>query len=186
MREINYIFLAILMMASLTGQCQYFHDAEIYELQGHVKSFTLSTGLECTTRNFSKEGKDEGTDLSKTVYNDNGFMSSCNIEYMGSTYNESFYYNSTNQLVKRVWAIPLSNKSENVEKQKETCYITEYVYDNDGTVIEQIETITAHGMTQTMTTQYVYDAFDSHGNWIRRTARVKNKNSLQIRTITYW
>ena len=60
---------------------------------------------------------------------------------------------------------------------------TKYTYNAKGQVIKEVH-IEEDGYRTTTT--YTYQKFDSYGNWIKRTAKVGRKSTVETRTITYY
>lgn len=165
--------VAILLFTTI-GWAQQYHDAELDELKGHVKSYTMSNGDGSSTVNFTEEGKYDRDDISNVVYNKKGYLVSCTIDYMGAPCSFTVTYNSKNQPFKQVLSIGEGNITQ------------EYTYNSDGTVKTEKISMTAPEMSQTYTITYSYEPFDSHGNWTRRIATVGNQSETQTRVITYW
>ena len=60
---------------------------------------------------------------------------------------------------------------------------TKYTYNSKGQVIKEVH-IDEDGYRTTTT--YTYQAFDSYGNWTKRTAKTGRKSRVETRTITYY
>lgn len=175
MKKLHYFFTVILLMFSVAATAQKYHDAEIDELKGHVKKCIWSFGGGSETYTFTEEGKfDVAPGCSNFVYNSNGYAISCDLEYMGQKGKETFSYNAKKQVVKQVMTFP------------EGTITHEVTYNSDGTVKTQVETVSVEGMSQSVTINYTYEAFDKQGNWTRRIATVGNQSEVQTRAITYW
>ena len=89
---------------------------------------------------------------------------------MMGTQGYHFTYNTNGQLIKlKIWA------------GSGTDYTRTFTYNTKGLIIKEIAN--EDGAT---TTTYTYQAFDSYGNWIKRTAKNKYGTSVETRTITYY
>lgn len=68
---------------------------------------------------------------------------------------------------------------------------TSYTYNAKGQVIKEIiksgfSDVRGSKVVCTDVITYTYQKFDSYGNWIKRTAKVGRKSTVETRTITYY
>lgn len=86
-----------------------------------------------------------------------------------------FYYNSKGQ-VERTTCSGGGGFSE-----------SKFSYNTNGQVIKEVETGEAIGISKRTTiTTYTYQKFDPYGNWIKRTAKIGKKRTVETRIITYY
>ncbi len=78
-----------------------------------------------------------------------------------------------------------NNKGQIKEEHIRWTYAT-YTYNAKGQAIKKVECEEGPDGRYTTTTTYTYQAFDSYGNWTKRTAITGKKRAVETRTITYY
>lgn len=174
MKKTSIILMGIMILCSASSWAQQYHDAELDELKGHVKSYTKLSGGESMTINFTEDGRFDIDGITDAVYNKKGYLVSCVRDFMGAMVPCTITYNSKNQPVKQVMVVG------------DGSIIQECTYYSDGTVKTEKFTVRAQGMSQSFSVSYTYEAFDSHGSWTRRVMTSGDQSITETRSITYW
>ena len=145
-----------------------FHDVEVNEATGPVKSISTSFMGQNQVTNFTKDGKMENG-MTDAVYDADGYLQSAKREMRGEKIPVSF-----------IW-----------ENGKLTCQKTSmmgnnititYKYDENGVVTNQ--SIDMGG--QVMDMPYKDIKCDDHGNWISRKSSMMGQEIEQTRKIEYY
>lgn len=146
-----------------------FHDVELNEATGPVKSITTNMMGRDQTITFNKEGKMQRENMSDAVYNPEGYLQSSKISMMG---NES--------TVKYKWENgKVVSQTMNMMGNDVTI---KFNYNEKGVVVSQSMDFGG----QEMTSPYTDYKFDSHGNWISRKGSMMGQEMVQTRTIEYF
>ena len=164
------MIMLAMMATSLAMQAQSkFHDIELNEATGPVKTIATSIMGRDQTTTFSKDGKMQREGMSDAVYDADGYMQSAKFSMMGQ---ES----------------PIKYKWENGRVASQTMNMMgrdmtiKYTYDEKGIVVSQ--SIDIDG--QEMSSPYTDYKFDDHGNWISRKMSMMGQEMEQTRTIEYY
>ena len=145
-----------------------FHDVEVNEATGPVKSISTSFMGQNQVTNFTKDGKMENG-MTDAVYDADGYLQSAKREMRGEK-------------------IPVTFKWENgkVVSQKTSMMGNDititYKYNENGVVTNQ--SIDMGG--QVMDMPYKDIKCDDHGNWISRKSSMMGQEMEMTRTITYY
>lgn len=173
MKTIRYILMLLMMTVSMGIQAQQFHDYLLENVKGKVKYIVYSRNSRSEVVNFSQDGKMQRSDIINPIYNKNGYMTRCqNLLY--GTYCDKTYEYKNGKLFK-----------ESIKTGDGTA-VTEYIYNADGTVRDEVHTITKNGLSKSFTLTAQYMDFDEQGNWTRRIITCNNKTFAETRAILYW
>jgi antitoxin component YwqK of YwqJK toxin-antitoxin module len=168
------IMMLVLLAAPFALQAQTkFHDVELNEANGPVKSITQSgmMGRGEQVVNFTQDGKMQAEGLSGLVYDENGYLQSIVSQIGGkkTITNTTFIWEDG-----RVKTQIATRKNKKV--------ITTNVYDDRGILVRQI--IEQDG--QVVTYDYYDIQLDDHGNWTSRKTKVAGIEIIYPRTIQYY
>lgn len=173
MRTIRYILVLLMMTITMGIQAQQFHDQLLENVKGNVKCIVYSRNGRSEVANFSKDGKMQRSDIINPIYNKHGYMTQCQALFYG-TYCDKTYEYKNGKLIK-----------ESIKTGDGTA-ITEYIYNADGTIRDEVTTITKKGLSKSFTLTAQYMEFDDHGNWTRRIISCNQKTFADSRAILYW
>lgn len=173
MRTIRYILVLLMMTITMGIQAQQFHDQLLENVKGNVKYIVYSRSGRSEVANFSKDGKIQKDAIINPTYNKEGYMTKCQYLFYG-TYCDMTYNYKNGKLVK-----------ECVKTDSGTA-VTEYIYNADGTIRDEVQTITKDGLSKSFTLTAQYMEFDDHGNWTRRIISCNKKTFADSRAILYW
>ncbi len=167
MKQIFSVLAMLAMAISLQAQTT-FHDREINQVKGPVKSISVKSFPKRILITFSPEGKVSGERFTDPVYDANGYMQSV---FAGKKGNTKVTYEWENGRLKSQTA---------TKKDKSTK--TTFVYDDKGNVTSEI--IEHDGQ------EYIYEyygfEFDSYGNWLVRKTEILGVETKYTRTIEYY
>lgn len=173
MKTIRYILMLLMLTVTSGIQAQLYHDNLLENVKGKVKYIVYSRNSKSEVVNFSQDGKIQRSDIINPTYNKYGFMTRCqNLLY--GTYCDKTYEYKNGKLVKECI------------KTGDGTAITEYIYNDDGTVRDEVHTITVNGLSKSFTLSAQYKDFDQQGNWTRRIISCNNKTFADSRIILYW
>ena len=162
---------ALLAVAGSGMAQKKYHDLEVNEVKGPVKSVTIKNWGKPIVTYISPEGKMECEKMSDAVYDENGYLQSIVTQIGGkrTITNTTFIWENG-----RVKTQIATRKNKKV--------ITNNVYDERGILVRQI--IETDGVE---TIHDYYDIqLDDHGNWISRTTKVMGLEVRYPRTIEYY
>lgn len=171
--EIKKVLLTLALLAVAGGgmaQTQ-FHDKEVNEVKGPVKSVTMKNWGKPIVTTISLEGKMACEKMSDAVYDENGYLQSIVSQIGGkkTITNTTFIWENG-----RVKTQIATRKNKKV--------ITNNVYDDRGILVRQI--IEQDG--QVVTYDYYDIQLDDHGNWLTRKTKVAGIEIMYPRTIEYY
>lgn len=173
MRTIRYILMLLMMIVTSGIQAQLYHDNLLENVKGKVKCIVYSRNSRSEVVNFSQDGKMQRSDIINPIYNKNGYMTQCQALLYGTYCDKTFEYKN-GQLVKECI------------KTGDGTAVTEYIYNADGTIRDEVTTITKKGLSKSFTLTAKYMDFDGQGNWTRRIISCNNKTFADSRVILYW
>ena len=160
-KTLSLIIIAIIALTSSIN-ANAWTDRNTFNLKGPVKA-VYNNGSNYASLSFYENGGiifEEDADLYwATIDRDNKGR----IIYMSR---EKYSYNSKGQVIK------ITGSGGGAS------YTTKYTYNAKGQVIKEI--------CDGEITTYTYQAFDSYGNWTKRTAKTGRTRTVQTRTITYY
>lgn len=171
--EIKKVLLTLALLAVAgSGMAQtQFHDKEVNEVKGPVKSVTMKNWGKPIVTTISPEGKMACEKMSDAVYDENGYLQSIVSQIGGkkTITNTTFIWENG-----RVKTQIATRKNKKV--------ITNNVYDDRGILVRQI--IEQDG--QVVTYDYYDIQLDDHGNWLTRKTKVAGIEIMYPRTIEYY
>ena len=147
-----------------------FHDVELNEATGPVKSISMDFMGRAQNITFTQDGKMQREGISDAVYDENGYMQSVKMSMM----------QGQETTVKYTW--------ENGRVATQTLnmmgndLVIKYTYNEKGAPASQ--SIDMGG--QEMSTPYTDYKYDDHGNWISRKGSMMGQTMEQTRTIEYY
>ncbi len=167
MKKILSVVAMLAVAISLQAQTTY-HDREINQVKGPVKSVSVKSIPKRIVITFTPEGKVGGERFSNPVYDANGYMQSV---FVGKKGNTKVTYEWENGRL----------KSQTATKKNKTTKTT-FVYDENGNVTSEI--IEHDG--QELVYDYYDFEFDSHGNWLVRKTKIMGIETKYTRSIEYY
>jgi hypothetical protein len=170
------VMMLVLLAAPFALQAQTkFHDVELNEANGPVKSITQSgmMGRGEQVVNFTQDGKMQAEGLSGLVYDENGYLQKAerSIETPQGNMKITTTYKWENGKV----------KSQSMDFGQ-GAMTQVYKYNDKGAPAS----MSMDMMGNAMETPYTDYKYDDHGNWISRKASMMGQEMEQKRTITYY
>lgn len=169
------MMMAMLAMTFAAQAQTKFHDVELNEATGPVKSITQAgmMGRGEQVINFTKEGKMEAKGLSGLVYDENGYLQKAEREVETPQGNMK---------------IATTYKWENGKVVSQSMDFGQgamtqvYKYNEKGVPAS----MSMNMMGQDMESPYTDYKFDDHGNWISRKTSMMGREMEQTRKIEYY
>ena len=169
------MLLAMLVMPFAMQAQTKFHDVELNECTGPVKSITQSgmMGRGEQVINFTQEGKMQAEGLSGLVYDENGFLQKAERSFQG----------------------PQGDMKINITYKWENGKVKSQTMDFGQGAMTQVYTYNEKGapasmsmdmMGNAMETPYTDYKYDDHGNWISRKMSMMGQEMEQTRKIEYY
>jgi len=169
------MMMAMLAMTFAAQAQTKFHDVELNEATGPVKSITQAgmMGRGNQVINFTQDGKMQAEGLSGLVYDENGYL----------------------QKAERAVETPQGNMKIVTTYKWENGKVASQSMDFGQGAMTQVYKYNEKGvpasmsmdmMGQAMETPYTDYKFDSHGNWISRKTSMMGQEMEQTRTIEYY
>ncbi len=144
-----------------------FHDVEVNDAKGPVKSITVSAMGQTQKHSFTQDGKDEN--LKNAVYDENGYLQSAEVEVQGMSMKISYKWENGKII------------SQTVNGMGQDMPMT-YTYNEKGEIVKQ----TMNMMGQEMVFEFSDYKYDDQGNWISRKSSVMGQSIDTPRTIEYY
>ena len=170
MKKIIMTLAFLAAVGSGTAQTR-FHDKEVNEVKGPVKSVTMKNWGKPIVTYISPEGKMSCEKLSDAVYDGNGYLQSI-VSQVGGKKSATF--------TTFIWENGRVKTQIATRKNKKV--VTNNEYDDNGILVRQVIDTDGH--------QMVYDFYDikldDHGNWISRSTKVAGIEVRYPRTIEYY
>ncbi len=163
------LMLALLVVSFAVQAQTKFHDLEVNDVKGPVKSVTTSVMGNEQTITFTTDGKMQQEGMTDAVYDADGYMQSAKVEAMGVAGEAKYSWENG-----KVVGITMK-----IMGQEMTTKIT---YDDNGMVAKQ----TMNMAGQEFESPYTDYKFDDKGNWISRKASMMGQEMVQTRTIEYY
>ena len=151
-----------------------FHDVEVNNAWGSVKSIETTSMGKTSSITFSKDGKMQSDEMREASYDANGFLESAIMEVGGSTLVMSYQW-ADGQIKTITTTIPEMKKIPPITTKRE--------YNETGSMLISESTESMGVVVRITYSDYV---FDSHGNWISRKSTVDGNTSDETRKITYY
>ena len=146
-----------------------FHDVELNEATGAVKSIkTNMMGFDVVT-NFSEDGKMQREGMTDAVYDADGFLQSAKMSMQGQEVTVTYKWENGR----------VKSQSMNVMGQEMTISRT---YNEKGAPASQSMNFGG----QEMSSPYSDYKYDDHGNWISRKGSMMGQEMVENRTIEYY
>ena len=165
------LMMLALLVAPIAMQAQTkFHDVELNECTGPVKSISTSFMGRDQVTNFSQDGKMQREGMGEVVYDENGYAKSVEMEGMQGQ-KMKINYTWENGKV----------KTQTMDMMGQGVTIT-LSYNDKGAIAAQSMNLGG----QEMSTPYTDYKYDDHGNWIYRKSSMMGRDMEQSRTITYY
>ena len=146
-----------------------FHDVELNEATGPVKSISTNVMGRDQTTNFDKDGKMQRENMSDAVYDAEGFLQSAKISMMGQESAVKFKWENGK----------VASQTMNMMGRDVTI---KYTYNDKGVVESQAMDFDG----QEVKSPYTDYKFDDRGNWISRKTSMMGQEMEQTRTIVYF
>ena len=164
------MMMMAMLAAAFAMQAQTkFHDVELNEATGPVKSISTSIMGRDQMTTFNKEGKMQRENMSDAFYDAEGFLQSAKISMMGQESTVKYKWENG-----KVAAQTMSMMGRDIT--------IKYSYNDKGIVASQSMDFGG----QEMSSPYTDYKFDSHGNWISRKTSMMGQEMEQTRTIEYF
>ena len=168
MRKLTMMIAMLAMTMVMQAQTK-FHDVEVNDAKGNVKSISMNVmGMQQTT-DFTQDGKMQQEGLSDAVYDENGYLQSATMTMMGQTATVKFAWENGK----------LKTQTINAGGQE---IVQTLVYGEDGQLKAQKMSV----MGQEMEVPFSDYKFDDKGNWISRKTNMMGQEMEVSRTITYY
>ncbi len=146
-----------------------FHDVELNEATGAVKSITQNMMGRDIVTIFTQDGKMQREGMSDPVYDAEGFMQSMKMTMMGNT-----------STVKYVWENgKVASQTMEMMGNDVTMKMT---YNDKGALASQ----SMNMMGQDVSVPFTDYKYDDHGNWISRKTTMMGREMEQTRKIEYF
>lgn len=164
-----FMMLALLAIPFALQAQTKFHDVELNEAKGPVKSISTSVMGQEQVTTFTQDGKMQREGMTDCVYDADGYLQKATMDARGNQ-------------------APVSFKWENGKVKSQTMsmmgneIVVTFKYDDKGV-------ITAQSMNfggQEMEMPYTDYKFDDRGNWISRKSSMMGQEMEQTRTIVYY
>ena len=146
-----------------------FHDIELNEATGPVKSISTSIMGQSQVTTFTQDGKMQREGMTDPVYDAEGYLQSAKMDMRGQQ-------------------MPMSFKWENGKVKSQTMsmmgneFTITFKYNDKGVVASQSMNMGG----QEMEIPYTDIKYDRHGNWISRKSSMMGQEMEQTRTIEYY
>ncbi|MCR4603849.1 MAG: hypothetical protein K5683_10035 [Prevotella sp.] len=166
------VMMMLAMMAiAFAAQAQTkFHDAELNEANGPVKSISQSMMGREILITFSEDGKMQREGMSNPVYDEQGYMQQVTMTMM----------QGQETVVKYKWENgKIASQTMNMMGQD---MVMKYTYNDKGAIASQSMDMGG----QEMAIPYTDYKYDDHGNWISRKSSMMGQEMEQTRTIVYY
>ena len=170
------MMMMAMLAVSFAAQAQSkFHDVELNEATGPVKSITQSgmMGRGEQVINFTKEGKMQAEGLSGQVYDENGYLQKVERQMQGPQGDMK---------------ITTTYKWENGKVKSQSMDFGQgsmtqvFTYNEKGAPAS----MSMDMMGNTMENPYTDYKYDDHGNWISRKTSMMGRDMEQTRKIEYY
>ena len=168
MKKFMMMMAMLAIPFAMQAQTKY-HDVELNEATGPVKSISTNVMGRDQVTNFDKDGKMQRENMSDAVYDAEGYLQSAKMSMMGQESTTKYKWENGK----------VASQTMNMMGRDVTI---KYTYNEKGVVTAQ--SIDFDG--QEMTSPYTDYKFDDHGNWISRRGSMMGQEIEQTRTIVYY
>ena len=169
MKKIMMMIALLAIPFAMQAQTK-FHDLEVNDAKGPVKSITTTMMGMTRTIEFTEEGKMvASSEISNLVYDEDGYLKSATMSMMGQSTDVKYKWENG-----RLKSLTFSMMGQEGSASPN--------YDENGVV--ESETIDMGG--QKIDSPYTDYKFDDRGNWISRKSSMMGQEMVTTRTITYY
>lgn len=169
MKKVCLMMLAMIALPMALQAQTKFHDVELNEATGPVKSMDVSVMGNQQTIKFSQDGKMEREGMTGAEYDADGYLQSAKMEFQGMEIKVSYKWEN-GKVVSQT--MDMGGQAMTVKR----------TYNDKGA--PAAESMDMGG--QEMSTPYSDYKYDDHGNWISRKTSMMGQEMVQTRTITYY
>ena len=164
------MMMVAMLAVSFAMQAQTkFHDVELNEAKGAVKSIKTNRMGQDIVTTFTQDGKMSQQGLSDAKYDADGYLLSAKMEMMGNEIQVTYKWENG-----RVVSQKMNVMGNDMEVKR--------TYNDDGTPKADIMDMGGNQMES----PYSNYKFDEKGNWISRTGEMMGQTMEQTRTIEYY
>ena len=164
------MMLAVLAVSFAAQAQSKFHDVEVNEATGPVKSISMNMMGQDQTVTFTKDGKMQGEGYSDAVYDEQGYLKSVKRTMMQGQKVEVKFKWENGRIV---------SQSMNMMGRDVVVKLT---YNDKGAIAAQIMDMGG----QQMEMPYTDYKYDDHGNWISRKMSMMGNEMEMTRKIEYY
>ncbi|MBR5654950.1 MAG: hypothetical protein IKX22_12840 [Prevotella sp.] len=162
------MFALLALPMAMQAQVKY-HDVELNEATGPVKSITQDVMGNLQTTLFTEEGKMQREGISDVLYDGDGYLRSYKMEVQGMEMSVTYKWENGKVV------------SQTMDMGGQGFTITRTYNEKGATATESMN----FGGNE-MVTPYTDYKYDDHGNWISRKGSMMGQEMEQTRTITYY
>ena len=164
------MMMVAMLAVSFAMQAQTkFHDVELNEAKGAVKSIKSNRMGQDIVINFTQDGKMSQQGMKDAKYDADGYLQSAKMEMMGNEIEVTYKWENG-----RVVGQKMNVMGNDMEVKR--------TYNDDGTPKADIMDMGGNQMES----PYTNYKFDDKGNWISRTGEMMGQTMEQTRTIEYY
>jgi len=164
------MMMVAMLAVSFAMQAQTkFHDVELNEAKGAVKSIKSNRMGQDIVINFTQDGKMSQQGMKDAKYDADGYLQSAKMEMMGNEIEVTYKWENG-----RVVGQKMNVMGNDMEVRR--------TYNDDGTPKADIMDMGGNQMES----PYSNYKFDEKGNWISRTGEMMGQTMEQTRTIEYY
>jgi hypothetical protein len=163
------LMLAMLAVSFAMQAQTKFHDVELNEAKGPVKKLVVNVMGMDQVISFGQDGKMQREGLADAQYDADGYLKSAKMSMQGQEITVTYKWEGG-----KVVSQTMNVMGQQMEVKR--------TYNEQGA--PEAEIINMGG--QEMKSPYTDYKYDSHGNWISRTASMMGQTMTQTRTIEYF
>ena len=169
MKKIMMMMAMLAIPFAIQAQSK-FHDVELNEATGPVKTISMDFMGRAQKTTFTQDGKMQREGMSDLVYDENGYLQSAKMTMM----------QGAESTVKFTWENGrVASQTMNMMGRD---MVIKYTYNEKGAVAAQIMDMGG----QEMSTPFTDYKYDDRGNWISRKGSMMGQEMEQTRTIEYF
>ena len=164
------MMMVAMLAVSFAMQAQKkFHDVELNEAKGAVKSIKSNRMGQDIVINFTQDGKMSQEGMSDAKYDADGYLQSAKMTMMGNEIVVTYKWENG-----RVVSQKMNVMGNDMEVKR--------IYNDDGTPKADVMDMGGNAMES----PYTNYKFDDKGNWISRSGEMMGQTMEQTRTIEYY
>ena len=164
------MMMVAMLAVSFAMQAQTkFHDVELNEAKGAVKSIKTNRMGQDIVINFAQDGKMSQEGMSDAKYDADGYLQSAKMSMMGNEIEIKYKWENG-----RVVSQKMNVMGNDMEVKR--------TYNDDGTPKADIMDMGGNSMES----PYTNYKFDDKGNWISRSGEMMGQTMEQTRVIEYY